>query len=476
MYNKILASAIVLIYLSCVVYAQSLGDMLKTLNDEQLQDFCDELEHPRHALFQPLRCASPDEDYGAVGKKFKASHNIKDSDRDPVILLPGLGASGLDAEIHKNNSVAWYCFKNLDWFHLWFAVEEILVQGCWMDNLHIQYDPVTGLYNNTYGVNIRPTDFGGVKGVSYLDYKLGIPVSLTSVYSNMVASLQEVGYTVGQDLRGAPYDWRLPADYQEKIGWYQALQELIEETYTLNGNKPVVIVTHSMGGPTALYFLNNYVTPQWLDQYVKSFMPIAGPWSGAPNALRAVLSGDNFGLSFLGIDIVSKKKFRDVARGAGGVVELLPNPDVNKTSTVFVSTPTKNYTIDNFDELFADFGTPSTQPIYKDVDTVLLALHAPQIPVYCLYGYGIATEIAYSYPSVDDQPVIDDSDLGDGTVPLYSLKECMNWDKQQKEPVTIETFNLVGHSDMLHAPAVIEYVLSIVTNQNSTSSKVASQL
>jgi len=474
MYNKkfLLAALAIICHLSCVVTGQTLRDMLDTLNEDQIQEFCEELEHPSHALFQPLRCAAADEDYGAVGKKFKATHNIQDSDRDPVILLPGLGASGLDAEIHKNNSVSWYCFKNLDWFHLWFAVEELLVQNCWMDNLHVTYDPTSGNYTNTGGVNIRPTDFGGIKGVSYLDYKLGIPISLTSVYSNIVASLQEVGYTVGQDLRGAPYDWRLPADYQAKNGWYAALQELIEETYTLNGNKPVVIITHSMGGPTALWFINNYVTQQWADQYIKSFMPIAAPWSGAPNALRAVLSGDNFGLAFLGIDIVQKKKFRDVARQAGGVVELLPNPDVNKTSTVFVSTPSKNYTIDNFDELFADFGTPETQPIYKDVDTVLLALHAPQLPVYCLYGYGIETEIAYTYPSFDDQPVIDNSDLGDGTVPLYSLKECSNWDKQQSQPVTIETFNLIGHSDMLHTPSVINYILTVVTNQNSTSKQL----
>lgn len=186
------------------------------------------------------------------------------------------------------------------------------------------------------------------------------------------------------------YDWRLPATY---IGsWYAQLKALIESTYTSNGNLPVHIITHSMGGPTGLYFLNQ-MDQAWKDQYVASFIPIAGPWTGAPNALRALvciffsyilviliayvqISGDNFGLSVFGIDILSKTSLRDVARQAGktqhitsnsflrsffltgGIVELIPNTDLNTNSVSFVNDGTMNYTIPDFPNLFSKMGSP----------------------------------------------------------------------------------------------------------------------
>lgn len=57
----------------------------------------------------------------------------------------------------------------------------------------------------------------------------------------------------------------------------------------MNGNRSVHIVTHSLGGPTTLFFLNA-MTQEWKDTYIKTFTPIAGPWAGASAALRAVVS------------------------------------------------------------------------------------------------------------------------------------------------------------------------------------------
>lgn len=85
----------------------------------------------------------------------------------------------------------------------------------------------------------------------------------------------------GKTMFGAPYDFRLPVNVLmnsdvlgiNKVralvsglrwvaltcGWQtynQALVELIEKAYHVN-DLPVHIITHSMGGPTALYFLNH---------------------------------------------------------------------------------------------------------------------------------------------------------------------------------------------------------------------------
>lgn len=452
--------------LCVVVCSSSLLDLVSHLPKEELNQLCDRINHKSHQMISPIRCMKEGEDLAAAGKKFKATHNIDAQTLNPVVLLPGLGGSSLDAKIHKNASKEWYCFKNLDWFRIWFAIEELLVQPCWMDNLDVNFNPTSGVYNNTYGVWLAPTDFGGVTGVAYLDYKFGIPIFLTSYYSSVISSLEEIGYKAGQNLHGAPYDWRLPAPWTETIGWYQQLQTLIESTYTSNGNSKVHIVSHSMGGPTALYFLNA-MTQEWLDTYIESFIPIAGPWTGAPNALRAALSGDNFGLSFFGIDILNKIKIRDIARKAGGIVELVPNTDLNPANTVFVTVSGKNYTIADFGQLFTDIGTPITSQVYANVQNVLPALKTPNVPVHCAYGTGVPTEVYYNYPTgdFDDDPIIDESNLGDGTVPLESLQQCTIWAKLQTQPVDIQEFTLVGHGDILHDDGFLNYLLTVITNQ-----------
>lgn len=161
--------------------------------------------------------------------------------------IVGIGGSSLDAQLHKKDSPSWYCFKNWDWFRIWFNVEELLAQvlicglcwllvgywacfginksfqKCWFDNLQVTYNTNNQTYSNPYGVETRPTDFGGTtvctqqyasntawilftvyQGVEYLDYHLGLPITFTAQFANMVKSLVEVGYVRGQNVRGAP--------------------------------------------------------------------------------------------------------------------------------------------------------------------------------------------------------------------------------------------------------------------------------
>jgi len=217
-----------------------------------------------------------------------------------------------------------------------------------------------------------------------------------------------------------------------------------------------------------MYFLKN-MTTEWLNTYIASFIPIAAPWTGSPNALRAVLSGNNFGLSWAGVDVLSKTRVRDVVRQAGGIIELIPNLDINNPTIPFVSVRGKNYTIPDFPQLFKDIGTPKTAEVYGTVSTLLQGLHTPHVPVYCAYGFGVPTEIFYSYPTGDfnKDPIIDSSDNGDGTVPIKSLTECAKWAKNQDEPVEVKTFNLLGHSDILSDKLFLRWLLGVVTNTTS---------
>lgn len=416
----------------------------------------------QQSLFSPFRCVDETEDLEGPGKDFLAKNQVNDF--DPIIFLPGIGGSGLEAKLDKDTTPAWYCFKKWDWFRIWFATEELLAQKCWMANLEMDYNVTSKTYMNTPGVEVRPADFGGLKGVEYLDYKFGIPISLTGVYAKMIKSMLAVGYKKDVNLRGAPYDWRLPAHVLKENGWFDQLEALIVDTYTKNGNRPVHIVSHSMGCPTALAFMNTK-SIDWLNTYVKSFIPIAGPWSGAAKALRAAISGDNFGLNFAEIEIVKKKALRAIARDAGGLVQLVPDNILWTSDTVFVSSPTRNYTAQDYVALFTDIGAPDTAEVWEDVNT-LNELKPPGIQTYCIYGYGVPTEISYYYANGwENDPEMNMSDLGDGTVPLDSLRQCEVWDTQQGPAINVTKFNLIKHGDIIKDPDVIQFVLSLTTRK-----------
>ena len=69
---------------------------------------------------------------------------------------------------------------------------------------------------------------------------------------------------------------------------------MIEGTYKKNGNKPVILIGHSMCNIMTLYFLNHQ-TQAWKDKYIKSFITMAGVWGGTVRAMKVFAVGDNLG-------------------------------------------------------------------------------------------------------------------------------------------------------------------------------------
>ena len=101
-------------------------------------------------------------------------------------------------------------------------------------------------YNNQEGVDVRPHDYGGMNGIASLD-----PSSpwLTATYLPLIKALKAAGYAERETLWGAPYDWRLAADGLEARGAADDMQSLIEMAYATAGERPVVLVAHSMVRP-----------------------------------------------------------------------------------------------------------------------------------------------------------------------------------------------------------------------------------
>ena len=53
------------------------------------------------------------------------------------------------------------------------------------------------------------------------------------------------------------------------------LKKLVEDTYSGNGNKKITLMSHSLGCPYTLVFLNAQ-TQAWKDKYILQWIPLAG--------------------------------------------------------------------------------------------------------------------------------------------------------------------------------------------------------
>eukprot|EP00696_Hemimastix_kukwesjijk_P019821 gnl/Hemi2/9209_TR3204_c0_g1_i1.p1 gnl/Hemi2/9209_TR3204_c0_g1~~gnl/Hemi2/9209_TR3204_c0_g1_i1.p1 ORF type:complete len:453 (-),score=115.34 gnl/Hemi2/9209_TR3204_c0_g1_i1:774-2132(-) len=414
------------------------------------------------SLLNPLRCGDVDRVPGQAGLDFLAANKGANLTLQPVILMPGLGGSALENKLVNDDVPFWYCSRNSDWERVWLALENIVVQDCWIHNLNLTYTTATNNYSSPAGVSIRVVDWGGTSGIDYLDKLFGISVGITTYYADMIKSLVAAGYVIGENLRGAPYDWRLPADVRDGQGLFLQIQTLIEQTYAANNNTPVHIVSHSMGGMETWYFLSKQ-TQDWKDQYIKSWIPIAAPWDGAPKALRAMVSGDNFGMQVGNMSLIDLMKFRTIIRNAGGVTWMIPTVE-HWNDSVFVTTPQRNYTASDFAQLFTDMGSAISIGMWDHTKNLTGNLHIPNVTLHCIIGVDLPTETSYDYPTgFDAQPTITYAKSGDGTVPLESSQRCSDWAAQQPKSVDITPFSGVAHTALLADSGVISFVLGLVT-------------
>jgi len=53
------------------------------------------------------------------------------------------------------------------------------------------------------------------------------------------------------------------------------MKTLIEETYTMNGDTPVTMISHSYGSAITLYFLS-LQKQEWKSKYLKQWITLSG--------------------------------------------------------------------------------------------------------------------------------------------------------------------------------------------------------
>ena len=88
--------------------------------------------------------------------------------RKPVIIVPGLAGSQLEAKLDKTATVSPWCAKFTGfWYSLWLNPVELLpgFLDCFIDNMQLVYDNQTRRSHNKPGVRVRAREFGSTQAV-----------------------------------------------------------------------------------------------------------------------------------------------------------------------------------------------------------------------------------------------------------------------------------------------------------------------
>merc|ERR1712099_39069 len=78
-------------------------------------------------------------------------------------------------------------------------------------------------------------------------------------------------------------------------GFYPQLKSLIEQSVQSSGKRAVVL-SHSLGCPTMLYFFHNFVSEEWRAANMHGWLALSGPWLGSTMQANAYLGGWSLGL------------------------------------------------------------------------------------------------------------------------------------------------------------------------------------
>lgn len=394
----------------------------------------------------------------------------------PVVIIPGAGGNQLEVKLTdayrpgsllcRTGRTCWWRrpnkMKNEGYFRLWLDVLGILppFTACFAERISLVYNPATNTCENAPGVDTRVPYFGSTKGMAYLDPSFR---KLSLYMAVLVKALEANGYIDGKSLFGAPYDFRYaPGKYASPVAasFLEDLRKLIEEAYATNGDQPVVLVSHSLGGLWALHFLNQQ-TLSWRQKYVEHFIPVSAPWGGTVQNMRTYASGYAEGAPF-----INPLVLRAEQRSSESNLWLLPVPAVFGDQKL-VLTRQETYSAFDIPKFLVDIGYSEGDSLYNSrIPPLITSLEAPGIPVTLVFSSGIDTPqmLVYGKNGFDEQPKLINGD-GDGTVNLCSLSAVAEqWNAVEGQKIKVIRLEGKTHStiltDMESVELIVKQILS----------------
>ena len=328
------------------------------------------------------------------------------SSQTPVLIVPGV----LGTDIHK------------DILKLWANIGEMLtdVGDQFMDPLR-------------FNLNLLPTDNSTTIGEVVSN-----PSGVFDYTQGLINEFRGQGYVEGSGADATlftfPYDWRYGVSGKDGNGVAVnevALKQKIQDIIVQTGANKVDIVAHSTGGLLAKKYIIN--TP---DHHVGKLVFVGVPNTGAPKAVKVLLTGDNFGIPWL-----ADSEMKKIGQNLPVLYDLAPSQTYDARKGSFLKTIDQkllakdvvknlNYT-DAWALMTAERGANASAlsgaevlhtTIFDDFD-----LRTAGVDVYNIVGCKAGTvgqmverrtPTLFGSPSISyDAPV---ETPGDGTVPLES--------------------------------------------------------
>jgi len=356
-----------------------------------------------------------------------------------------------------------------------------LAATCALHSSHAQlgltFDPTTHRTKSPEHVQVRVAE--GWDGLTFF----GI-----DVYGNLTQRLESEGFVRDVDILPMGYDWRLSvADWEQEA--FPRFFRTISDAVSKNG-QPVVLTGVSMAAPFTHAFLRwanaKRGGKSWVQKNVHAFVPVAGPFNGAVNALSALMGGVAFAYTPPGqagatkftcplcdppmAEPVSEEHFViKVVDGFGAVLkELLMDwllTDITRLLREFPSlywmSPGVDDSIPNRSYVTLQHG-PWAQPeeikasglpslfrrllMHDEAERMKYALSVgstedPGVPTHCIYSHNVRTFSHLTFPAggvfADIGASVEIGD-GDGTVHSDSLSVCERWKS------TVKVYKLPG--------------------------------
>ncbi|KAJ3672804.1 hypothetical protein LUZ60_006178 [Juncus effusus] len=398
----------------------------------------------------------------------------QNSDLHPIIIIPGSGGNQLEARLtsdYKPSGLFCRLQKGSGWFRLWFD-PTVLVSTftkCFAERMMLYYKSDIDDYRNAPGVETQVPDFGSVKSMLYLNPHLK---QITDYMGSLVSSLEKLGYKDNANLFGAPYDFRygLAAEgHPSKVGtqYLQDLKYLIESSSASNNGKPVILLSHSLGGLFAMQLLNRN-SKSWRQKFVKHLVTLSTPWAGTVQQMITFASGNT-----LGVPLVNPLLVRAEQRSSESNLWLLPNPNSYGSRPLLISTKNnKTYSAFHMPEFLEDIGfKEGIEPYKARILPLVEKLDEPGVSVTCLVGTDVETpyRLVYGPSGFDVEPDVIYGD-GDGTVNLNSLLRLeSDWLDSKDQVLDVIRLPGVSHTDILKDNIALSEMIKVITKINTYS-------
>lgn len=402
--------------------------------------------------------------------------------RPPLVLVPGLTGSALEVKLEKAHMPHWLCkgHTHEGWMQVWVDPTAMLPAeiDCTIARLTLTYDAESDSYHNLPGVELRALGWGNGTAQGHskkdrlYDYEFG----------PMLSHLQKaMGYELGRDVFIAPYDWRLAGDAHASSapsgvgGFYAQLQKLLEDQVQQSGRR-AVLLSHSLGCPTSLYFFHNFVSEEWRSKHIEDWVALSGPWMGGATQVGAYLGGWTLGLPkwLLPHDYV-----KPVQVNASSGVWLTPHPRAFG-NLVLASTPSRNYTAADIPGLISvigkEAGGDQTVSLFKKLQNPFGDMQRPpvNVPVHNWYSTGVATAESYVYSKditegFNQAPKKTIFGEGDGIVNLVSLQHAeLEWPTSDNQTLDTQVFPNCSHFGMLSDDRVLAALTALLSRPATT--------